>query len=117
MRTIAEISGTEKKNIHRPSFTHQLFNEEKIVGYADGEVNIRVVYSAKSLEFLVEIKTIDDDPIRFGVRFPRCDRVVDPSRRNPSCVEYVSISIGMILAQKERSKPMLQSHVISTFTV
>lgn len=45
----------------RPDFTHQLFDEERIVGYREGDVAVHLVYTAASLHFLVKIRTSDGD--------------------------------------------------------
>lgn len=57
---------------YKPEFTHQLFDKERIEGYADGEVTIRVLYSATSLHFLVKINTSDADATRW---------IINPSER------------------------------------
>lgn len=41
----------------RPDFTHQLFDEERIEGFQEGQLKIRVLYTAASLDFLVKIET------------------------------------------------------------
>lgn len=65
MSAAAELSAAaSEKDIRvegfRPEFTHQLFDAERIEGYEEGEITIRVHYSATSLHFLVEIETRDD---------------------------------------------------------
>ncbi|CAM9210043.1 unnamed protein product [Hapterophycus canaliculatus] len=41
----------------RPEFTHQLFDEERIEGFEEGAIAIRVLYTPTSLDFLVKIQT------------------------------------------------------------
>lgn len=48
----------------RPDFTHQLFEEERIEGFEEGELAIRVLYTPTSLDFLVKIQTNDNDDAR-----------------------------------------------------
>lgn len=48
----------------RPDFTHQLFEEERIEGFEEGELTIRVLYSPTSLDFLVKTQTGDTDDTR-----------------------------------------------------
>lgn len=48
----------------RPEFTHQLFEEERIEGFEEGELTIRVLYTPTSLDFLVKIQTGDNDDAR-----------------------------------------------------
>ena len=49
----------------QPTFTHQLFDDEKIEGYSDGDVKIRLLYVATSLHFLVKISTSDKDAAKW----------------------------------------------------
>lgn len=67
VRSVAQLS--EEEDGYRPPFTHQFFDDERIMGYTDGSVTIRVVYLATSLDVLVEIKMSDDDPTRSSVLF------------------------------------------------
>lgn len=53
-----------KEEGFRPDFTHQLFDEERIKGFKEGELTIRVVYTPTSLDFLVKIQTGDNDDAR-----------------------------------------------------
>ena len=48
----------------RPDFTHQLFEEERIEGFKEGELTIRVLYTPASLDFLVKIQTGNTDDAR-----------------------------------------------------
>lgn len=52
----------------RPDFTHQLFDEERIEGFEDGAVSIRIFYTPTSLDFLVKIKTSENDASRYGTK-------------------------------------------------
>lgn len=49
----------------RPDFTHQLFEEERVEGFEEGELKIRVLYTPTSLDFLVKIQTGDNDDTRY----------------------------------------------------
>ncbi|CAM9207078.1 unnamed protein product [Ectocarpus sp. 6 AP-2014] len=49
---------------YRPDFTHQLFEEERIEGFEDGAVSIRIFYTPTSLDFLVKIQTSENDASR-----------------------------------------------------
>ncbi|CAM9198976.1 unnamed protein product [Scytosiphon promiscuus] len=44
----------------RPKFTHQLFDEERIEGFEEGSIKIRVSHTPTSLDFLVKIQTHDE---------------------------------------------------------
>lgn len=50
----------------RPEFTHQLFDEERIEGFEEGEISIRVLYTPTSLHFLVKIQTRVTDASRYA---------------------------------------------------
>lgn len=45
----------------RPDFTHQLFDEERIEGFEEGDLTIRILYTPTSLDFLVKIQTSTQD--------------------------------------------------------
>lgn len=49
----------------RPDFTHQLFEEERIEGFEEGELSIRVLYTPTSLDFLVKMQTGNNDDARY----------------------------------------------------
>lgn len=51
----------------RPDFTHQLFEEERIEGFEEGQLTIRVLYAPTSLDFLVKIRTGENDDTRYFV--------------------------------------------------
>lgn len=55
----------EAGNEYKPEFTHQVFDGERIMGYAEGEVTIRIRYTRTSLHFLVEINTCDNNTARY----------------------------------------------------
>lgn len=57
-----------KRKGYKPDFTHQLFDEERIEGYEDGQVTIQVLYAAASLHFLVKIETEPTDTSRFVLK-------------------------------------------------
>lgn len=62
--------GNKKRDVcdregFRPEFTHQLFDEERIEGFKEGDISIRVVYTSTSLDFLVKIQTRDTGASRY----------------------------------------------------
>ncbi|CAN0554946.1 unnamed protein product, partial [Ectocarpus sp. 12 AP-2014] len=59
-----EKEGVNEDEGCRPDFTHQLFEEERIEGFEDGAVSIRILYTPTSLDFLVKIQTSDNDASR-----------------------------------------------------
>eukprot|EP00752_Nemacystus_decipiens_P005203 g4722.t1 len=62
----------------RPDFTHQLFEEERIEGFEEGELTIRVLYTPTSLDFLVKIQTDDSDDARVGDVMSRLSKALPP---------------------------------------
>lgn len=58
----------------RPDFTHQLFEEERIEGFEEEELSIRVLYTPTSLDFLVKIQTDDNDDARYTARAVKATR-------------------------------------------
>ncbi|CAM9355985.1 unnamed protein product [Ectocarpus fasciculatus] len=59
-----EKEGVDVDEGCRPDFTHQLFDEERIEGFEDGGVSIRIFYTPTSLDFLVKIQTSENDASR-----------------------------------------------------
>lgn len=51
----------------RPDFTHQLFDEERLEGYEDGDVTIELLHTATSLHWLVKVRTSDNDATRYHI--------------------------------------------------
>lgn len=60
----------------RPDFTHQLFDEERLEGYEDGDVTIQLLYTATSLHWLVKVQTSDNDTTRYHILEYRAQKVL-----------------------------------------